>query len=339
MSHNQGEGDHFSFLQELIASASKNATPSFESGGLPELSPQLCIKELTPQVGATRLLNVSRVRHLGLALCGFRQDLEPGGLFILGRAEIEYLHRNPQEIWEPHLRSLFQTDIAGLIASSGLCPPNIILEQAAASQLPIFQTDLDDFELITLLTHKLEEKLAPRICVHGNLLVISGLGVLILGKSGVGKSDDALDLIAHGHQLVADDVVHVIRTPDENLKGMPDPLTRHYMNVRGLGIVNVRALFGSSSVIDQHTIDLVIYLEALDSENQKVQFGREQETLNLLDIDKPLLRLPVAPGRNLEILIEVAVKTYCMRANGEDAEQELVEKLRAKIAQGGKQTD
>lgn len=327
-----GAGDHFDFLVERIASASQNANPSLRSQDLLELSPQLGINMLTPGVGEQRELNVSRVRHLGLALCGFQQDLEPGGLFILGRAEIEYLQQKPQDQWLPHLVSVFESGLAGLIASCNLRPPQAFVDQATASNLAIFQSKLDDFELITLLTHKLEEHLAPRIGIHGNLLVISGLGVLILGKSGVGKTDDALDLIAHGHQLVADDVVHIMRTPDENLRGMADPMTRHYMNVRGLGIVNVRALFGSSSVIDQHTIDLVIYLEQLDTQNQKVEIGREPEEFDILGIQKPLLRLPVAPGRNLEILIEVAVKTYCMRVNGEDAERDLVEKLRAKIA-------
>jgi HPr kinase/phosphorylase len=328
-----GEGDHFSFLTELIANASKNATPSLSVSELLSLSEALCVHELLPGIGFQRTLNVSRVRHLGLALCGFIEDLEPGGLFVIGRAEIEYLRQKTESEWLGHLVPVFQSGIAGLIVSSGLRPPEAFLEKAKNHEIAVFQSDLDDFVLITELTHKLEEKLAPRICFHGNLLVISGLGVLILGKSGVGKSDDALDLIAHGHQLVADDVVHILRTSDDNLWGMPDPLTRHHMNVRGLGIVNIRALFGSSSVIDHHTIDLVIYLEQLGEQNQKCEIGRVQEEIQILGLNKPLLRLPVATGRNLEILIEVAVKTYGMRVNGENAEQQLVDKLRAKIAQ------
>ena len=219
------------------------------------------------------------------------------------------------------------------MSTEGDSPPKAVLDLLDKQGMPLLVSDLDDHQLITELTHLLERKLSPRICFHGNHLVIRGQGVLLLGKSGIGKSDDCLELIASGNQLVADDVVRIIRTPDDKLVGCADSLTKHHMNVRGLGIVNIRELYGTSAVIDEHSIDLVIYLEPLNAENARFRLLKEAEEIEILGLKRTMLRLPVTPGRNFQNLIEVAVKLYCQRLNGPDAEEILAERLRKKMAE------
>lgn len=207
--------------------------------------------------------------------------------------------------------------------------PTAFVEAVQNARLPLLITEHSLAKLLTQMPSIMDRHLSPKICFHGNMLVISGFGVLILGKSGIGKSDDALDLIMHGHQLVADDVVHVYRNPLGKLIGMADELTRHHLTIRGLGIINIKELFGVTAILESHPIDLILYLESW--ENPRQYDLQKQEELEILGITLPMMRLPVSPGRSLENLITVAVKTHELQTLGFNAEERLSEKLREKL--------
>jgi len=173
----------------------------------------------------------------------------------------------------------------------------------------------------------LEKSMAPRVNIHGNLISVHGLGVLVFGKSGVGKSECALDLVIRGHQLVADDMVYIWRNNSGQLRGRGSELLRYHMEIRGMGIINVRDLFSLTSVLDEHRVEFGIYLEPWDPNWAYQCLGLETEKIGILGVQVPLLRLPVAPGRTLANLIEVAARNYRLRSWGTDSALKMTTKL------------
>ncbi len=266
------------------------------------------------------------IQRVGLALCGYCQDLEPHSLFLLGRAENAYLHDHGGDMEASRLNAVWERQPGALLVSYGQELHPSLVTCCAQAGIPVLASQLNDIDIIVRLGRILVENLAPCLSIHGNLLVINGLGVLILGKSGIGKSDDSLDLIKHGHQLVADDIVLVSRTPEGSLIGRADELIQDHMEIRGLGIVNIKEIYGISSVLDQHPIELVLYLEPWQAD-QSYHCFPELEQIPILNIHRPLLRLAVAPGRSLENLIEIAVKHYLLSLKGYNTEKVLADRL------------
>ncbi len=276
--------------------------------------------------GLDNALLAPRTQLLGLALSGYNDDLEPGSVQVLGKAELRFIEERMAERPPIFFDPDYRCDVGCLLVPDNLAIPEALRHKANKTDMPVLASPKTRRQVEARVNLVLEEKLSPSLCFHGDMVVVSGLGVLILGKSGIGKSDCALDLIMHGSQLVADDTVQVRRDALGHLIGRAQELTRRHMDIRGLGIVNVRELFGVYSVIEEHPIDMVIVLEPWDAE-QSYAYAQEQDSLEILGVPKPLIHLPVYPGRDWTNLIHVAVRRFLLKAKGYDAEKELSNKL------------
>lgn len=268
----------------------------------------------------TRSIRVPFIKTPGLALAGFADNIPLGAVLHWGPAETQWITAQ-----QPTWQALWQREPAAILVTDDSQPSQALARAAADAGVPILADTRTAADSRRRLQVFLDDVLAPAICLHGDLVVFCGLGILILGKSGIGKSDCALDLIAHGHQLVADDVVQVRRNGIGQLVGRSKGLVRHHMDIRGLGIINVSELFSVYAVLDEYTVDLIIHLEPWQ-EGRAYNFQQE-ESFDLLGVNKPLVRLPVGMGRNWENLIQVAVRRFILRRRGFDAESALADKL------------
>src|SRR2546423_14971422 len=279
----------------------------------------------------TRYLRTPRIQKLGLALAGFTHYLHEGRVQIIGQSELQFLGQlSSEERREAVARFEFEK-ISCVLVPRGLTPPAELVEAAERAALPLIQTPLVSSVAINAVTEYLEEALAPREVRHGVLLDLYGLGVLVEGKSGVGKSECALDLIMRGHMLVADDLVEVRRTRPGQLTGSTPDLLREHMEIRGLGIINVRELFGASSVGGPVRVDLDILLQRWEEATEVERLGLDARTVLILGVAVPHFVLPVSPGRNLATLVETAVRVHLMRLRGYNAAQGLVARHREMI--------
>ena len=286
--------------------------------------PRLRLAFLAGERGASsRFIDAPRIQKLGLALAGFAHYVRPGRVQVVGQSEVQYLGQLGAEARREAIRNLELEKISCVLVTKSLVPPEELLEAAESAGLPLVQTSLVSSEAIGAVTEYLEEALAPRETRHGVLLNLYGLGVLVEGKSGVGKSECALDLIARGHQLVADDLVEVRRTRPGQLVGSSPDLLREHMEIRGLGILNVRELFGVSAVSGPKAIGLDIRLERWGESREVDRLGLDARTVEILGVAVPHFVLPVSPGRNVATLVETAVRVHLSRAGGYNAAEVL----------------
>jgi HPr kinase/phosphorylase len=282
----------------------------------------------------SRYIRTPRIQKLGLALAGFTHYVHEGRVQIVGQSELQFLGQlTPAKRREAIGRLEFEK-ISCVLVTKGLAPPVELVEAAEASALPLIQTPLVSSVAIGEVTAYLEEALAPRETRHGVLLDLYGLGVLIEGKSGVGKSECALDLIMRGHQLVADDLVEIRRTRPGQLIGSTPDLLREHMEIRGLGILNIRELFGVSAVSGPKQIGLNIRLLRWEEAGEVERLGLEERTVDVLGVAVPHFVLPVSPGRNLATLVETAVRVHLLRLRGYNAAHGLVARHREMLAGG-----
>jgi HPr kinase/phosphorylase len=268
---------------------------------------------------ASRVLRAPRIQKLGLALAGFTHYVHEGRVQVVGQSELQYLGQlTPGERREA-IGRLELDKISCVLVTKGLMPPAELIEAAERASLPLVQTPLVSSAAIVEVTEYLEDALAPRETRHGVLLDLYGLGVLIEGASGVGKSECALDLITRGHGLVADDIVVVRRTRPGHLVGSTPDLLREHMEIRGLGIINARELFGVSAVSGPKQIGLGIRLERWDEAKEVERLGLDARTYDILEVSVPYFVLPVSPGRNLATLVETAVRVHLLSLRGHNA--------------------
>jgi HPr kinase/phosphorylase len=273
---------------------------------------------------ATRELTTPRIQKLGLALAGFTHYIHPGRLQIVGQTEISYLGELKPERRREVIRNLLLERISCVLITKGLEPPPELIDEAEDAGLPLLLTPVVSSVAITVVTDYLQEMLAPLTIRHGVLLDIYGLGVLLEGASGIGKSECALDLVAHGHRLVSDDVVEVRRIGTERLVGTAPELLREHLEIRGLGIINIRDLFGVSATAASKSIDLSIKLERWDEASEVDRLGIDAQAVEILEVSVPQVLIPVSPGRNLSTLVETAVRVQLLRVRGYDAAQTFV---------------
>lgn len=282
--------------------------------------------------GLDKLITAPRIQKPGLALAGFLEIVHPGRVQILGQSEIEFLDRTPDERRRAVIRQLCEHEIACFVISKGLAAPPELHEACERGDIPLLVTDLVSSALIDRLTKILERRLAPRLRLHGVLIDVYGLGVLLLGESGVGKSECALDLIVRGHRLVSDDVVEIRRVGDD-LVGTGPELTRYHMELRGLGILNVKDLFGVASVRRTKDVQLVLRLAHWEEGETYERLGLDERTYEILGLETPLIEMPVAPGRNLAVLIEVAARNHLLKQKGYHPARELAARLDEELRQ------
>jgi HPr kinase/phosphorylase len=258
----------------------------------------------------------SRIQKLGLALAGFAGYLHPDRVQILGGSEVNYLKvLNPAERSRAVL-GLREEGICCIVITRGLEAPPELTELAASAHIPLLRTTQLSSISISRISRFLDKRLSPRITVHGVLIDVYGLGVLILGPSGIGKSECGLELVLKGHRMVADDYVDITRQGENRLSGTGGPVLKHHMELRGLGIINIKELFGVSATGVEQTIDFVVRLERWNPDAEYDRLGLDPSSIEFLDVSLPLVDMPVAPGRNIATLVEVAARVHLLRQRG-----------------------
>jgi len=288
--------------------------------------PGFDVEVLAGHAGLEHRLTVAAVQKTGLALAGFEHYLRPGRLLVFGESELSFLGSLEPSRRSQALRRAFAQDVPAVLVTSGTVPPPELIDEADRSSVPVLRTRLSTPVAITKVMTVLEDRLAPREIVHGVLLDILGLGVLLVGESGIGKSECALDLIVRGHRLVADDAVEVRRRAESVVIGTCPELTRHHMEVRGIGVINLREMFGVASTRSSKRVELVVQLERWDPGLDYERLGLDDSHHEVLGLPIPLVRMPVAPGRNVAILVEVAARNQLLRARGRNAARELADR-------------
>jgi HPr kinase/phosphorylase len=276
--------------------------------------------------GLDNVINRHRIQKPGLALAGFLEYIHPGRVQVLGKSEMNFLAERPPLERSRILAQLCRQGGSCFILTSGREPPDELLAETERHRVPLLRTDLPTSLTIDALTRYLEDRLAPRVVVHGVLLDIYGLGVLLLGDSGVGKSECALDLVVRGHRLVSDDVVEIKRR-GEVLVGTGPELTRYHMELRGLGIVNVKDLFGVAAVRLTKFVEYVIRLDPWKTGKRYDRLGLDEQSFEVLGLHLPYVEMPVGPGRNLSVLIEVAARNHLLKLKGYHPARALARRL------------
>ena len=287
---------------------------------------------LAGAAGLERRITLPYAQKTGLALAGFDEYLRPGRVLVFGESEVRYLEQMEQPARREALVRLFARDFPCVVLTLGLDPPAELLIEAERVGVPVLRTSVTTPTAMARLTTLLEDKMATRELLHGVLLDILGLGVLITGESGIGKSECALDLVGRGHRLVADDTVEVKVRGEAVLIGSCPELTRHYVEIRGLGLVNVTDLFGVAATRSSKRIELVVQLERWELGREYDRLGLTTDTQEVLGVSIPLIRMPVAPGRNVAMLVEVAARNSLLRSRGRHAAQLLAGRLEHRLA-------
>jgi len=285
--------------------------------------------------GLDRRITSPHSQKIGLALAGFDEFLSPGRLLILGESEVRYIEGLPSSSRVDSVRRVLAHDIPGVLLTGGFTPPPELVIESDRARVPLLVTPVVTPIAIAKITAILEDSLAERTMIHAVLLDILGLGVLIVGDSGIGKSECALDLVVRGHRLVADDTVEVRRRAESILIGTCPELTRHHMEVRGLGVINIRELFGVASTRSSKRVELVVQLERWEAGRDYERLGLDEAHYEILGLPVPLLRMPVAPGRNVAILVEVAARNQLLRSRGHHAARRLAARLERRLQGAG----
>jgi HPr kinase/phosphorylase len=283
--------------------------------------------------GLERRITLPYIQKTGLALSGFDEYLRSGRVLIFGESEIRFLEQMEAPLRAETLRRLFSRDFPCVMMTMGLEGPPELATEAERAGVPLLRTALTTPVAIGRLTALLDDRLAPREVRHGVLIDIMGLGVLLTGESGIGKSECALDLVVRGHRLVADDTVEVRCREQSILIGTCPELTRHHVEIRGLGVVNVTDLFGVSATRSSKRIELVVHLERWESGRAYDRLGLDTQTTEILGVKIPLVTMPVAPGRNLAMLVEVAARNQLLRTRGRHAARLLADRLERRLEQ------
>lgn len=272
-------------------------------------------------------ISTVEINRPGLELTGYLEFFDNKRIQVLGNTEFSYLGRYGPEAQKMVIDSIFSFGPPAVIICRDIEPSNAILESAKLHKVSIFSTPQSTSDLTASLVQYLKKELAPRITRHGVLVEVYGEGCLLTGDSGVGKSETAIELIKRGHRLVADDAVEIRRTAQTTLYGQSPENIRHFIELRGIGIINARKLFGMGAIKLQEKIDMVINLEQWDSSKVYDRMGLDNEYMKILGVEVPTLTIPVKPGRNLAVIIEVAAMNNRQKKMGYNAARELLKNL------------
>ncbi len=267
------------------------------------------------------------VNRPGLALAGFYEVFEPERIQLIGKAETKYLNSLLPSNRRTMLEKLVDACPVAILYTTGLPVDEALIEHAKIRQVPVLRTEQKTSAVMASLISTLNTHLAPRVTRHGGLVEVYGEGLLLLGDSGVGKSETAIELVKRGHRLIADDAVEIKRVSDWTLVGSAPEIIRHYVELRGIGIVDIRRLFGMGAVKETEKINLVIQLETWVEGKMYDRLGMDGETMNILGIEVPCLTVPVRPGRNLAIILEIAAMNNRQKRMGYNTAEEFNKKL------------
>lgn len=274
-----------------------------------------------------------RVQKPGLAFAGYYDYIRPGRVQIIGASETAFIATLEPEVARERFEHITRLAVPVFIITKGLEPPADLLDLCRARSIPMLSSHDLSSQIIKQVSYFLEEHLVPSTHVHGVLLEIYGLGVLLIGESGVGKSECALDLITRGHSLVADDRVTIRKYPNGDLIGSSQGPQHHHMELRGLGIINVKDLFGLAAVRERASVDLAVELESWDETRAYDRLGLDETVHEILEMPVPYIKMPVALGRNLSILVEVAARNHVLKLQGHHSAREFARQLEDELRQ------
>lgn len=282
---------------------------------------------LSGQEGIHRPITTSDISRPGIEMAGYFKYYPAERLQLMGKTEITFMNELEHEIRAARLNKLCTEETPAIIISRGLEAPHELIEACENSSVPLIRSSMTTTRLVSRITGYLEGKLAPTTAVHGVLVDIYGIGVLITGSSGVGKSETALELVKRGHRLVADDSVEIRQADEDQLVGNSPELIRHLLEIRGLGIINVMTLFGAGAVRTHKRITLCIHLETWDPKKVYDRVGLDEEKMKIIDTEITKLTIPVRPGRNLAVIVEVAAMNFRLKRMGVNAAKQFSERL------------
>jgi len=282
---------------------------------------------LTGELGLDRFLPDSEVSSPGLALAGFTGRFIPNRIHVLGETEITYLADLPPAELQSILEAFFGFDLPVVFVTKGLEVPPAMMTLATRRQVPLLRTSLKTAEFYRRIKPVLEEAFAARTTLHGSLADVYGVGLLFIGRSGIGKSECVLDLVERGHRLVADDVVQVSRRGNGVLIGKGHELAQHHMEIRGVGLVDISALFGVRAIRQQKRIEVVVQLEDWAQAQEAERTGLAQQEVEILEVKVPKVIVPLNPGKNLTVISEVVAMMHLLRYSGVDVAAAFNERL------------
>ena len=292
--------------------------------------------EVLNTVDITELdIKVTDINRPGMQFCNFYEYFACERPQVIGKVEMTYLETLEPEQRRAVLEKYMSYDIPCIVVCWGMNAPDEMLEIASRRNIPVLRSQEPTTQFTVELLTYMTRELAPHVTRHGVLVDVHGVGILITGESGVGKSEVALELVRRGHQLCADDVVDIARLSGDQLVGECPEMVRHFMEIRGIGLIDIRAMYGIGAVIRSKSIDMVVHLEHWDSKKEYDRLGLNEETTTILDVKVPYQVMPVRPGRNLAIIVEVAARNHSLKRMGYSAAKEMDRRLNALIAGAG----
>ena len=273
------------------------------------------------------MISSADVNRPGLQFSGYYEYYDNDRIQIIGKSEVSFLETLSKADYEDRISKFFATKPPLVVITRGIEPSEFFISEASANNVPFYQTAESTSDFMSALIAFLNVQLAPRITRHGVLVDVYGEGILILGESGVGKSEAAIELVKRGHRMIADDAVEIRRVSSRSLVGSAPENIRHFIELRGIGVINISRIFGVGAVKPTEKIDMVIKLEQWDSNKAYDRMGLEDETTEILGLNITSITIPIKPGRNLAVIIEVAAMNNRQKKMGYNAANELLKKL------------
>lgn len=294
---------------------------------------------VSDESGLTRRITDQNIHRPGLALAGFVGLFAYSRVQVFGNTEMRYLGQLSKERRIKALEGIFKFDIPCVILTDNNEPFQELLDIANTHHVPIFCSPLSTTKLVYLIGDFLDDQFAIRCSMHGSLVDVYGVGILFMGNSGIGKSEVALDLIERGHRLVSDDVIILTKKGEGILIGAGAEMNKHFMEIRGLGIINIEKMFGIRAIRYQKRVEVIVNLENWDDSANYERTGLGSKTENILGVEVPFIKLPIIPGKNITVISEVIALHYLLKRRGYDAALAFQDKLAQKIARGTAEFD
>lgn len=295
---------------------------------------KLQLELISGEEGINRPITTSDISRPGIEIAGYFEYYPAERIQLLGKTELSFFNQLSGNERILRMEQLCTDITPAIIVTRGLEVPPELIKASEQESVPVLRSNMKTTRFSSRLTNFLESRLAPTTAVHGVLVDVYGVGVLITGQSGVGKSETALELVKRGHRLVADDCVEIRQEDQDTLVGTSPELIEHLLEIRGLGIINVMTLFGAGAIRSNKKISLVVHLEIWDASRQYDRLGLDEEKMKIIDTEIQKLTVPVRPGRNLAIIIEVAAMNFRLKRMGVNAAQQFTERLSDVIEEG-----